>query len=444
MARKIRLPITISIDSFDPKGQAGTDSSGNRWIIKGAPVGATVQIQRQKKQKGRLLSIETLPPNSLTPKCPAFGICGGCQVQHMPLADQRTEKSNMLRRMFPSVPNFHETMGAPEEYAYRNKIELTFGTKNYTINPEETTTEGSYLGFHPRGWFSKIVPINNCAISTPQMNSVVEFIQSLELAPAWNEYSHNGTWRHIIIREGNGILVSLVTSSSITEEEIDDVASKILALPPVVSVRWIVTDALAKASYGTETKVYGEKNFSISLFQKQFQIPHDGFFQVNTKGMEVLLSCIEKACSGAHTLLDLYCGAGSIGISLSHLFQEVIGIELHEESITWARINAQQNNVEGKWYAGTVESILPTLSVPQNSLILVDPPRAGLHPKAAKFLAEQNVEKLVYVACSPASLARDAVTLQEGRWMLESLWSVDLFPQTPHVETIALFTKRAP
>jgi tRNA/tmRNA/rRNA uracil-C5-methylase (TrmA/RlmC/RlmD family) len=233
----------------------------------------------------------------------------------------------------------------------------------------------------------------------------------------------------------------LVTSSQATETQIDIIAEGILALQHVSSVRWIETDAKSKVAQGISRKVYGEETLQISLANKRFFVPHDGFFQVNTVGMEALIQCIEQACSDTHTLLDLYCGVGSIGIAISHLFKEVIGIELHEESILWARKNAEANNVQGQWYAGPVEKVLPTLSFPSNSLILVDPPRAGLHPKAAKFLANQETEKLVYVACSPASLARDSLILVEGGWNPKAIWSVDLFPQTPHIETVALFTK---
>lgn len=441
MARKPRPPITLTIDQFDPKGQSGLDSLGTRWTIKGAPVGSVVQIQKQRKQKGRLLSIEQLPPNARQPLCSLFGVCGGCQLQHMPLDDQRREKSAMLKRLFPFVDDIRDTTGSAKAYGYRNKIELTFGTKNYTLSPDTPTVEGSYLGFHPRGWYSKIVPVENCAIASERMNAVIEHLQSLNLSPAWDEYHHKGTWRHVIIREGEGLLISLVTSPDAQESQVDEVAAGLQALPYVKSVHWIETDAKSKVAQGTVRKVYGTNSLSIRLRDKSFLVPHDGFFQVNTEGMEVLLTCIEEACSNTHTLLDLYCGSGSIGIALSHLFEEVIGIELHENSIEWAKINAANNQVQGTWLAGPVEKVLPTLSFPRNSLILVDPPRVGLHPKAAAFLAAQETERLVYVACSPASLLRDAKILEEGGWKLETLWSVDLFPQTPHVESIALFTK---
>ena len=244
-----------------------------------------------------------------------------------------------------------------------------------------------------------------------------------------------------MVREGNGVLVSLVTSPDAQVPEVDKVATGILNLPHVESVHWIETDAKSKVAQGTVRKIYGKDSLSIKLKEKSFLVPHDGFFQVNTKGMEVLLECIEEACANTHTLLDLYCGSGSIGIALSHLFEEVIGIELHESSIEWAKINAANNQVQGTWLSGPVEKILPTVSFPSNSLILVDPPRVGLHPKAATFLAMQETERLVYVACSPASLLRDSKILEEGGWKLTTLWSVDLFPQTPHVESIALFTK---
>jgi tRNA/tmRNA/rRNA uracil-C5-methylase (TrmA/RlmC/RlmD family) len=175
----------------------------------------------------------------------------------------------------------------------------------------------------------------------------------------------------------------------------------------------------------------------------RLRLPHQAFFQVNTAGARILFETIREALgpSSGATLLDLYCGVGAIGLVLGRAYERVLGVELVEPAIEVARENAALNGVVSEWYAGTVESVLPKLELSGAKHVVVDPPRAGLHPKAAQFLATLDAEVLVYVACSPASLGRDKLVLEEGGWSMERLWTVDLFPQTPHVEAVARFVR---
>lgn len=444
MARRNRQPISITLDRLETKGQSGCTPDGTRWTIKGAPLGAKVTLQPQKKNKGRLLSIDELPADHCEAQCAIFGVCGGCQLQKMPYQHQVMAKSQLVKRLFPDIHQIEETTPSPLAYGYRNKIELTYGNKEYTPEPVAQPQLGSYLGFHPRGWFSKIVSVHNCAIAAPRMQPIIAKIQELNLEPAWDERTHQGIWRHVIIREGQKLLVSLVTSSELPESEFDRVAHTLLALEDVDCVNWIQTDRLSKVAQGTLVKSFGQPVIHVEINKKKLSFPHDAFFQVNTPGFEQLLAHLAQACGKATTLVDLYCGVGSIGIALSDYFSNIIGIELHEDSIVWAKKNAETNQVQGAWYAGPVEKVLPTLDLPEDAVLLVDPPRDGLHPKAAQFIAQQPQKKLVYVACAPRALVRDRALLEAGGWILKQLWSVDLFPQTPHVETVALFTKENP
>ena len=441
MARRSRPPISIILDQLETKGQSGCAPNGTRWVIKGAPLGAHVTLQPQKKNKGRLISIDRLPEDHCEAPCAIFGICGGCQLQQMPYPKQVQAKSQLVKRLFPDIHPIQDTVPSPIEYGYRNKIELTYGTKEYTPQPVAQQQLGSYLGFHPRGWFSKIVSVHSCAIAASRMQPIIAKLQNLKLNPAWDERAHQGVWRHVIIREGETLLVSLVTSSELTEIEFDRVAQTLLEIKDVSCVNWIETDRLSKVAQGTLKKSFGQPVMSVHIRQKKLTFPYDAFFQVNTPGLERLLDCIIQACGQETTLIDLYCGVGSIGIALSDHFSSIIGIELHEKSIVWAKKNARANGVNGEWYAGSVETILPTLSLPRDAVLLVDPPRDGLHPKAAKFIAQQQHSRLIYVACAPRALVRDRAILEAGGWCLSKIWSVDLFPQTPHVEIVALFTK---
>ena len=228
------------------------------------------------------------------------------------------------------------------------------------------------------------------------------------------------------------------------------VGAGIAALPGVRSVVWITTDRLSEVAQGDLRAVlHGPASMEVRLGGVTLQLPHDAFFQVNTEGAEVLLETIEEALlpdtsvsrADAGTLLDLYCGVGAIGLALQHRFANVIGIELHDGAIASAQANARRNGIEGAWHAGPVEDVLPGLDVEGPRRIIVDPPRAGLHPRAARFLAAAAADVLVYVACGPKSLARDRPVLEAGGWRLTDLWSVDLFPQTHHGEAVARFER---
>ncbi|MEC8381552.1 MAG: methyltransferase, partial [Myxococcota bacterium] len=300
------------------------------------------------------------------------------------------------------------------------------------------------LGMHPWGWYSKIVPVPNCALVSTPLNQILKTLQDLELKPAWNNHNHTGVWRHVVLREGDGIWITLVTSSEAQPTEMRNVAETLEACSDSIKgIMWVINDGIADVATGRlESVLVGSSEMSLTLGSYQFHLPYDAFFQVNTAGTEKLLDILSSIYSEANgKLFDLYCGVGTLGIALSKNFDSVLGIEVHEGAIEVARKNARLNQVDGEWYAGSVETLLHHLQNTENAHILVDPPRVGLHPKAAQKLADCMAKSLVYVACSPASLARDNPILEAGGWKLQKVYLVDLFPQTPHVESIAVFAK---
>lgn len=464
--KKNRQPVEVVLDRLEEKHTSGAAADGKRWKVRGAPVGATVQAWPGRKQTARRVGILAPAVDQVAPPCPAFGTCGGCQLQEMPLSAQRSHKQDLVTRLVAGEAGLdgvhvHAMTGAPAAYAYRNKVELSWGTTRYA--PEGTlheareagTLEGSFLGFHPPGWFSRIVPLEGCAIASAAMNRVIEHVSALGLGPAWDTRAHTGVWRHLVLRDAGtptdpAVLVAFVTTTGASEEAVRAVAGGVAALPGVRSVLWITTDRLSEVAQGDLRAVlHGPPTMDFQLGGVNLQLPHDAFFQVNSAGAEILLGVIEDALFGgetvapgdAGTLLDLYCGVGAIGLALAHRFEKVVGVELHEGAIACATANAAANGIEGSWRAGAVEDILPELDVPSPRRIVVDPPRAGLHPRAARFLATAEADVLVYVACGPKSLGRDRALLAEGGWRMTDLWSVDLFPQTHHSEAVARFVR---
>jgi 23S rRNA (uracil1939-C5)-methyltransferase len=284
------------------------------------------------------------------------------------------------------------------------------------------------------------------------MNAAIQRVQALQLAPAWDTVEHRGTWRHLVLRDSGSpeaprLLVSVVTSSAATRDDLEPVVSALADLPGLTGLLWVVTDSLAEVARGELREVlWGEADLCFDLAGLSLRLPYDAFFQVNTQGAEILVQTVAEALGltagrPGGTLLDLYCGVGTFGLALAQGYDQVVGIELHAPAIDDARQNAAANGIAGSWHAGLVEDVLPGLPDSGARAILVDPPRVGLHPRAARFLADQPGDVLVYVACGPASLGRDRAVLEAGGWRLTDLWTVDLFPQTHHIEAVARFQR---
>lgn len=280
--KKNRQPVEVMLDRLEARHTSGLAADGRRWKIRGAPVGAVVQAWPGRKQTARRVDILQPAPDQIEPPCPAFGTCGGCQLQEMPLESQRRHKQDLIARLVAddgdmSNVRIHPMRGAQKGFHYRNKVELSWGTTRYapegTLQQarDEGTLSGSFLGFHPPGWFSRIVPLDGCTLASEAMNDVIAHVASLGLAPAWDTRNHTGSWRHLVLRdagtpEAPAVLVSLVTTTAVAEGEVRSVAGGIARIPHVRGVLWITTDRLSEVAQGDLRAVlYGSETMDFHL-----------------------------------------------------------------------------------------------------------------------------------------------------------------------------------
>ena len=284
--------------------------------------------------------------------------------------------------------------------------------------------DGRFLGFHAPGRFDRVVDSERCELIPEGLNAVISVVRAHESAfEPWSVREHTGFWRHLVLRETTlgQRLVAFYTAEPPegAAEELEALASQIDA----DGVLWFVNPTVGDVAKGRlQAVLKGRETIEERLGPVTYRLSATAFFQTNTAGAVVLYDVIKTVTGGGRRLLDLYCGTGAIGLYLQDAFDEVLGIELNAQAVE----DARENN-------------LPTLR--EDDVAVVDPPRAGLHPRVAEFLATAPLNRLIYVACKPSSLARDRLILEAGGWRMVELHTVDLFPQTTHVEAIGVFVR---
>lgn len=443
----MRNPVPISIDSFGPEGSgSGLDPNGKRWNVRGGAPGSLVAVGGKPKS-GILLEVLSPAPDAIAPRCAQFGVCGGCQWQHMPLERQRAEKAAALTRLLAPLGGVDHGMVGAGPYGYRNKVELSYGRLRYMAKAElETgiTREGRFLGMHAPGRFDKVVDAPRCEIMSDAMNTVLARVRADTLGtpwPLWDPVAHTGFWRHVGLREGrNGVLVLLFTTTGDQEQ-----AAWLAAHAPdwgAAGVLWYETDRPADAAIGALRAVlHGQDHVVEQLGGLTYRLSPTAFFQVNPAGAELLCAAVVEAAGSGSTLVDLYCGTGALGLACAKSFDRVVGIDVNEASIADAQANAAANGVDATFLAGEVEKRVAELTALTDAaarpVVIVDPPRVGLHPAALAFVAGLDAQALIYVACKPSSLLRDGLALMAAGWRCTDRWAVDLFPQTGHVEVVS-------
>ncbi|HAA55995.1 MAG TPA: 23S rRNA (uracil(1939)-C(5))-methyltransferase RlmD [Myxococcales bacterium] len=472
-------PFDVDITHLAKKGVGvGEAPDGSPVWVKPAPPGARMHVAPTGKRKGkwqaRRLAMVEKRAQWAEPPCALFGVCGGCVLQQLQLAAQRHEKHLYALREIAEHKGWsldelqqhvrvHEVRGAEDAYGYRNKIELSFGPKRYLSQEAFDAGElidGRFLGFHAAGRFDRIADLEKCWLASDGMNALIDVAREHVLQEGqpvpWDPHQHKGFWRHMMLRQGTAtgeLLVVLYTASAKQADEVSAVQSLAEALmaastpegTSVVGVLWMENDDIADVARGQLRQVWGRDWFEEHLGKTKYRLSYRSFFQTSTKAAEILYDTIGEALGDAGgTLYDLYCGIGSIGLYLSDQFDAIVGIEEIPEAIEDAGKNAAANGITSVTYtAAKVEDALDMLPSEGEALALVvDPPRAGLHPKVAKALAQAPGDTLVYVACHPGSLGRDLVLLEEGGWEMTELWTVDLFPQTGHIEAVGRFVRK--
>ena len=454
----------------------GTTPDGQPYKVKFGAPGSRLQLHPMGKRKGvwqaRKVAMIRPPVHYQTPKCSAFGLCGGCSLQELKLEEQRRVKedyglSEVANGLGWSVETLrervtiHPMVGAKEGYEYRNKVELSFGPRRFLSEEAHGRGEpitGRFLGFHASGRFDRVAEVSRCWLVGEGTDALIRTLGKEVLtgsdAPLWDSRSHEGFWRHALFRAGRATgehLVALYTTSDTQwSEDVERVANALLAtsMPNgerVNGVIWIHNDGVADVARGTVARVWGKEYLEETLQGLKFRLSVDSFFQTSTTGAEVLYDVIRQACGkGYRTLYDLYCGTGSIGLALAGCARSIVGVEEVESSVLDARENARRNGIENTSYrASKMKDALDVLAGElEEDVLVVDPPRVGLHPQVSNQIAGLHAQRLVYVACKPGSLGRDARIFLGRGWELTDLWSVDLFPQTGHLEMVGAFRRR--
>lgn len=445
---------------FPNKGMVRVED--RQVVVKNTLPGQKVRFALQKLRKGkcegRLLEILEHAEQEVEAACPHFGDCGGCTYQNLSYEDQLRLKEQQVREILDEAIcgrghsyKFEGILPSPVAFGYRNKMEFSFGDA-YKDGPLA-------LGLHKRGSFYDIVTAGDCRIADEDFGQILRetlaLFQELDLS-FYHKMQHTGYLRHLLVRKGaktGEILADLVTTGQLDQDREREILEiwkeRLLALPLKGTFRGILhtrNDSLADVVQSDHTEVlYGQEHFQEELLGLYFQISPFSFFQTNSLGAQVLY---EKARSYVgetedKVIFDLYSGTGTIAQILAPVARKVIGVEIVEEAVEAARINAAKNGLTNcSFLAGDVLKVLDTIEEKPDFIVL-DPPRDGIHPKALEKIIAYGVEQMVYISCKPTSLARDLEVLLERGYEVEKAGCVDMFPWSGNVETVVMLSHKS-
>ena len=426
---------------------------GNAII--GQKVAGFVTKMRKDKIEIKRLEIIERASNEIDPKCEYFNLCGGCTYQNLSYSDQLELKVSQVQKLLEnnikSEYVLEKTVESPTEFEYRNKMEFTFG------NSEK---DGPLtLGLHKKGSFFDIINVNECLLMDEDFRKILDFsVKYFEEKglPFYHKVSHEGYLRYLVIRKGDKtkeLLVNLITSSQLTFDTSEWLES-ILGLKlssKIAGVLHTLNDNISDTvNSEEETILYGSRDINEKIFDLNFRISPYSFFQTNSLGVEKLyekvLEYVNQSNPENKVVFDLFSGTGTIGQVVSKMTNasKVYGIEIVEEAVNKANENTRLNGLNNcEFIAGDVFAKLDEFDKQgiEPDIIILDPPRAGVREKAITKILKYNVKNIVYVSCNPKSLVQDLRLLEMNGYVAEKVCCVDMFPQTPHVETVVLVTK---
>lgn len=419
--------------------------------LPGDRVAATVFRRKKQYAEARAERILRPSPARVVPRCEHVPMCGGCRFQDLAYEEQLRHKERQVGECLAHLGGIQAAVRpvipAPSLFHYRNKMEFSFGR-----NPEGVLM----LGLHRRGFFDRTFDLRRCHIATPIASEIVAETRDWAIAEGLEPYEtrrHVGLLRYLVVREGTRtgqVMVNLVASEP--HPSFTGFAERIVArFPSVTSVLLNLSRRKAQIAVGDEERVLaGKDRIEERLGELIFEVSSASFFQTNTEQAERLLETALEglALQGNERVLDVYSGTGTFTLPISRRAREAIGIESSESAVRDAERNAARNGIENvRFIRGeAVESLRDHFglgSAPESEsagsvdAVLVDPPRAGLHPGVVARLIRLGAPRLVYVSCNPATLGRDLALLCESRYTLEWVRPVDMFPHTPHIECVA-------
>lgn len=440
---------------FPNKGIVQVDGEEKPVIVKNGIPGQKIRFcvnkLRKGKAEGRLLEVmEKSALETREPVCSIFPACGGCMYQTMDYQAQVKMKAEQIQSIMDAAVdgysyNFEGVKESPKEFAYRNKMEFSFGDE-YKDGPLS-------LGLHKKGSTYDVLTASDCKLvhedMTQILSCVLDYFKERGVS-YYKKMQHIGYLRHLLLRRGDTtgeILVNLVTTTQ-EEHELAPLVEKLLALPvegKIVGILHILNDSLSDVVQSDETKIlYGQDYFYEKIMGLEFKITPFSFFQPNSRGAEVLYSTVREYIGDIHdmTVYDLFSGTGTIAQVLAPVAKQVIGVEIIEEAVEAAKENAERNGLHNcRFIAGDVFKVLDEIEE-KPDVIVLDPPRDGIHPKALPKILDYGVENIVYISCKATSLARDLEMIQARGYRVVKCTAVDQFCQTVHVETVVLLGRK--
>ncbi|MBA2746500.1 MAG: 23S rRNA (uracil(1939)-C(5))-methyltransferase RlmD [Flavisolibacter sp.] len=460
----------LLVENYAAEGKSLARRDGKVVFIENVVPGDVVDVRLSKNKKdwaeGYPVEFRSYSTERVTPFCQHFGVCGGCQWQMLPYQKQLQYKQqqvldNLTRIGKIDLPQMEPIAGAPQDRFYRNKLEYTFSTKEYTavapprkIRTEEGLTimpekppPANVLGFHARGFFDKIVNIEKCWLQEDLTNHLRNSIREFALANHFSFYDfreHRGMLRNLQVRlcTTGEVMVNLVLG-----EDHEKRRNRILEFidqqfPELTTLLYTINLKKNDSLFDLDPIVYKGKGFVIEQLEDfRFKIGPKSFFQTNTKQAEKLYSITREYAEldGSQVVYDLYCGTGSIGIFCSSKAKKIIGVELIEAAVKDAGENALLNNIpHASFFTGDVTDVCNNeffAAHGRPDVIITDPPRAGMHEKLVLKILEMEAPVVVYVSCNPATQARD-LALLDAKYEVTRCQPVDMFPHTHHIENV--------
>jgi 23S rRNA (uracil1939-C5)-methyltransferase len=466
--RKKFIVENVTIQNYAAEGKCIARVDDKVIFVSGAVPGDVVDlfVTKSKKDYGEAIvqRFISYSPNRQEPRCTHFkqDSCGGCKWQMLPYALQLQYKEQQVKDVLTRIGRVKDAeylplKGAESEYLYRNKLEFTFSNKRYLNNQQVNNDAFSplqdVLGFHAPRLFDKVIDITECHLMAPFQNELRNAVKRFTQENNYTYYdhrNHEGEMRNMMIRitTTNEILVNIIFGKT-TQERVEQLMNYVASnFPQITSLHYTINTKLNDTLYDLPIHLFkGAPHITERLEDFVYKISTKSFFQTNTRQGEQLYTIAREfaALTGKEVLYDLYCGTGSIGIFCSKQVAKVIGVESIPDAIEDAKQNAAANNLQNsEWYAGDVIKICNTDFFDKHGhpdVVITDPPRAGMHATLIEKLIEIGAQRIVYVSCNPATQARD-LALLAMHYTIAKVQAVDMFPQTHHVESVALLLKK--
>jgi 23S rRNA (uracil1939-C5)-methyltransferase len=429
-----------------------------------------VRITRKKSSyaEARVLALLEDAPQAIAPRCIHFGTCGGCLWQNLPYDEQLKVKRDMVWECLAHIGGLaHDVvlpaLPSPQIFYYRNKMEYSFAARRWLSQEEIDHNQlqkprNFALGLHVKGFYDRVLDIEECHLQSPLSIAILKRVRQFALTSGlqpYNSFDHTGFWRFLVVRDSKHtgqILVELITAPDLNRSSpVEELASILLAeIPEITTIIHGVSEKKAQiASADIQKVISGPGYIEERLGDFYFRVSSGAFFQTNSEAGKILLDQVRAGCAltGGEVVWDLYCGTGTMAIGVANSARNVVGFELAEEALADARTNARLNNVDNcEFVLGDLKDFLNDLSslierFGSPDVVVTDPPRAGMHPSVIRQLAALAPPRIVSISCNPATLARDLKTLMEKYHLLQ-VQPVDMFPHTPHIETVAVLERK--